>query len=185
MDKTQNLPDWMDNFTFMNYDKLDLSGIELSADYKGSLFYVKTLATIYTNTQVCSHYLAERADTNDCNKLGFAWGLTPTRIPAKRNFVVNVGRFFLQGDLDIGARYKYHSAKKNPADWLESTAASPVLEIPSGYQIDLYAQYIVNKNMTLYSSINNLTNRYDIQPGAVISMPEPGRTITVGADIRF
>lgn len=185
LDKTPGMSEWRDNFTFINYDKLDLSGFELSANYDAALFYTHVSATLYTDTQVCSHYQAQRANTDNCNSMGFAWGLTPSRIPAKKNLVVNVGKKFMAGDLDTGVRYKYHSAKTNPSDWLIGTGASPIIDIPSGYQIDLYGQYRVNKNATLFATVNNLTNRYDIQPGSVISMPEPGRTVTLGMDVRF
>lgn len=184
-DKTAGMPAWQDNFTFMNYDKLDLSGFDFSLKYSSDLFYSAISATLYSKTAVCSNYYAQKYNTSNCNNMGFAWGLTPTRIPAKQNISVNLGKKFLNETVDAGIRYRYHSAKTNPAGWLEGTAANPVIEIPSGYQIDLYGEYILNKNATFFAAVNNVTDRYDIQPGAVISMPDPGRTVMLGVDLRF
>lgn len=176
---------WPNTFTFTNYDSLKLSGVDISANYDGELFYANGSATIYTNRQVCSKYQGMTSKSATCNELGFAWGLTPTRIPTKTNISLLLGKRFFNNDLDLGIHYKYHSGKKNPAGWMKGTAASAVTEIESVHTFDLYADYKITPDINVYTTINNLTDEYYIQPGSVIAIPEPGRTITLGTSIKF
>lgn len=176
---------WPDTYTFTNYDNLKLSGVELTADYSGALFYANASATIYTNREVCSKYQGETSHSPSCNELGFAWGLTPTRIPTKTNISVLLGKKFFNDDLDLGVHYKYHSGKNNPAGWMKGTAASAVTEIMPVHVFDLYADYKITPDINVYTTINNITDEYYIQPGSVIAIPEPGRTITLGTSIKF
>ncbi len=195
-DATSSTPEWYDAaYTFINYDRLDLKGVELSAHYAGVPFYADLAATWYTDAKVCSASQAGRANSDPyreepdlarCNTLGFAWGLTPSRIPPKKNLSLTLGRKFLGDALDLGVSYQYHSEKKAPSGWLAGTGASGVMtEFPSGGLLGLHASYVLNANVDFQLTVNNLTDRYYIQPGAVISVPEPGRTTTLGVNIRF
>ena len=60
-----------------------------------------------------------------------------------------------------------------------------VTEISSETLVDLFASYKVNKNLDLSLNVDNLTNRYNFDPGTVIGMPIPGRTIKAGFEMRF
>ncbi|CRZ45882.1 heme receptor HasR [Vibrio cholerae] len=96
-----------------------------------------------------------------------------------------MGTKFFNDTLDSGVKVSYHSGKSNPSDWLAGTAANPILEIPSDYTIDLYSQYELNANTQLFFAINNVTDRYQVRPGSVVSMPDSGRTITLGFEISY
>ncbi|WBA15527.1 TonB-dependent receptor plug domain-containing protein [Salinivibrio proteolyticus] len=186
LDRTPGMPSWRSNFTFTNYDELSLSGIELQAHYAYQGFYSHFSATFYDRVQVCSQYQAERSGMERCNSLGFAWGTTPTRIPPERKWHLNVGHKWLDDRLDIGTTVRYHSGKSNPADWLKGTgAASPVVAIASEYLVDIYSHYDITPDVSVFMTVNNLTDRYTIQPGSVVSMPDPGRTITLGTQWSF
>lgn len=128
---------------------------------------------------------AARRDAAVCNQNGFAWSLIPTRIPPKSVYVISAGKHLLNGDLTVGGRLKYHAGKTNPAEWLKGTGAQPVLELPSERLVDLFIEYRLNKQVNLNLNVDNLTNRYAVDTGAVVSMPIPGRTIRMGMEARF
>ncbi len=172
-------------YTFTNYDNLKLSGIDLTANYKGDLFYSTASLTYYTQREICSNEQAIASNSPKCNSLGFAWGLTPTRIPPRTNISILLGKKFFNNDLDLGVHYRYYSGKENPAGWMKGTAASPITEIEEANLFDVYAKYQITPDISIFTTVNNLTNEYYIQPGSVISIPDPGRTITLGTDIRF
>lgn len=182
---TPDMPSWKWNLTFTNYDELELSGLDLQMRYQYAWLYTTFAATFYTDTQICSTQQAQQAGGDRCNSLGFAWGLTPSRIPPKESYFLNIGTKFFNDTLDSGLKVSYHSGKSNPSDWLQGTAADPILEIPADYRIDIYSQYALNANTQLFFAVNNLTDRYQMQPGSIVSMPNPGRTMTLGVEIHY
>lgn len=174
-----------EKYTFTNYDKFELPGIELTLNYKSDSFYSTLSYTHYTNVQICSDQIAEIEDVDRCNNQGFSGSLTPLRIPPKRNTVVSVGKMMLAGKLDIGLTYKGHSEKQHPGGFLSGTGVKGLKDIPASYQLDLYTDYQFNDAMSTYASITNLTDRYIVSSGSVVAMPEPGRTITLGLEIKL
>jgi len=50
---------------------------------------------------------------------------------------------------------------------------------------DAYATYRVHDKLSIDLGINNITNRYYIDPMARVSQPAPGRTIKMGLTARF
>ncbi|WP_434525043.1 TonB-dependent receptor domain-containing protein [Photorhabdus asymbiotica] len=183
--KNPGEPEWRSNFSFRNYDKVALKGIELAASYDNHSFFVDASAVFYRKPQICSRAEASKYGDSECNEIGYHWSLVSTRIPPERAFNLTVGKRFLNDDLTVGARLKYHSGKQNPKDWLQGTAARAVVAIPSEKIIDLFASYTVNPQLELTFNVDNLTNRYAFDPGTVIGMPIPGRTFRAGLEVKF
>ena len=95
-------------------------------------------------------------------------------------------RFLEDNSLDLGMRYRYHSRKQNPENWLSGTAAQQIMEHADANQfIDIYASYKVNNNLTVQAGIDNLTDQYAIAPGAAVWIPEPGRTWRLTINTKF
>ena len=169
-----------DMYAFVNYDKYTTQGVELSADYDSGKFYTSGSWTHYDKQEVCAESLSVFLGVRQpaCNSTGFSYGGITSRIQPKDNLVLRAGyRFFDDKSLDVGARYRYNSSKNNPENWLAGTAAQQVMENADANNfIDVYASYQVNQNVTVQAGIDNLTNQYAIAPGAIIWIPEPGRT---------
>lgn len=163
-------------YAFVNYDKYSTQGTELSVNYDTGKFYTSVGWTHYDKQEVCAKALS--VNEPECNTTGFAYGGISSRIQPEDNVVMSMGyRFFDDKSLDLGARYRYNSSKKNPENWLQGTAAQQVMEgADANSFFDLYASYEVNKNITVQAGIDNLTNQYAIAPGAIVWIPEPGRT---------
>lgn len=182
-------PYWKSNYSFLNYDSVTLKGVELTAAYDNPLFFVDAFATFYRQPKICSREAASFSYTGesgpDCTAVGYQWSLVSTRIPPRRSFSLTVGTHLMNGDLTMGSRLRYHSEKKNPQDWLQGTAARAVVRVPSEKIVDLFASYRVNPQLDLTFNVDNLTNRYAFDPGTVIGMPMPGRTVRAGVEVRF
>lgn len=172
-------------FTNINYDSYRLTGFETDVSYDGQFFYAGASYTRYQDVEMCSRFLAQLQGGEVCTDIGFSGSLTPIRIPPKEHLVVNLGKRFLHDRLDIGLFYKSYSAKQHPQGFLANTGISALSKIPSGYQIDLYGEYRLNDSLSFSATTTNLTNRYNVSPGAIITMPEPGRTITLGMEIKI
>lgn len=169
------------SYTFINYKEVVLKGLEFNLAYQHPSFFTSFNGTLYQAPKVCP------ASKNDCNEVGDSWSLISTRLPPRKIFNITVGKHLLEDKLIIGARAKYHSEKKNPKGWLAGTGVSgrAVTEISSETIVDLFASYKLNPNLNLSFNVDNLTNRYNFDPGTVIGMPIPGRTIKVGFEAKF
>lgn len=175
-------PAW---FTQINYDRYDTTGLELKANYDGKYFYTGVSYTRLQDLEMCSRLLAEMQGGDTCTEEGFLGSLTPTRIPPKEHLVFNLGTRLLNDQLDIGLFYKKHSAKEHPVGFMAGTGVDAISKIPSSYHIDLYGNYHFSESLSLSTTVTNATNQYYVSPGAIISMPEPGRTITVALDFKL
>ncbi len=169
------------SYTFINYKEVVLKGLEFNLAYQYPSFFTSFNGTLYQAPKVCP------ASKSDCNEVGDSWSLISTRLPPRKIFNITVGKHLLEDKLIIGARAKYHSEKKNPKGWLAGTGVSgrAVTEISSETIVDLFASYKLNPNLNLSFNVDNLTNRYNFDPGTVIGMPIPGRTIKVGFEAKF
>ncbi len=169
------------SYTFVNYNRFLMKGYELSLAYDSPRFFIDANATLYNKPKICPD------SANVCSEAGGEWSLIPARIAPKRLLNLAVGAYFLDRDLSVGARLRYHSAKHNPKGWLNGTGISgrAVEEIPAEKIVDLFAKYKVNKHAEVTVNVDNLTNRYTFDPGTVIGMPMPGRTVKMGLSMRF
>lgn len=178
-------PSWIGNFSFTNYDRVELNGWEAKVFYENSRVFMDASAILYEQPKICSKRNAEPLGAPDCNSVGYEWSLVSARIPPRRSFNIAAGVRLLEGAMTLGGRLKYHSEKKNPVDWFQGTGARAVVAIPSEKIIDLFATYKINQHMNVDFNIDNLMSRYAFDPGSVIGMPMPGRTIRLSLETRF
>ncbi|UPQ38122.1 TonB-dependent receptor [Providencia rettgeri] len=169
-----------------NYDSFKLAGYEIELKYDSNYAFGSFDATFYNNSELCSRDEMElgRLPTA-CNSVGFAWGLSPSRIPPKKVVTGIVGVKMFDQKLQTGLRVRYNSGKDYPHEWLVGTAAAPVTKLYSTTTFDLLGKYHVSKNIHVNFNIDNLTNRYAFDPGTVIYMPIPGRTFRLGVEATF
>lgn len=172
---------WMPSFSFANYSRVETRGFELGLSYKNDYMFADLSATEYKDPKICPH------DRNVCDAVGERWSLISTRIAPKRTIALNLGGYLYDQRLMFGGRVKYHSGKENPKGWLTGTGLSgrAIERVPSSTTLDLYGQYKINENMNFTFNIDNVTNRYSYDPGTVIGMPMPGRTVRIGFEARF
>lgn len=183
------MPAWKSNYSFLNYDSVTLKGIELALSYDNPYVFIDGSATFYRRPEICSRAAASQSPGGEpgpaCTAVGYEWSLISTRIPPRRAFNLTVGTRLLNGDMTVGSRLRYHSRKNNPEGWMQGTGARAVVAVPSEKIIDLFASYRVSPQLSLSLNVDNLTNRYAFDPGTVIGMPMPGRTVRAGLEVRF
>lgn len=189
--KYQRGDNWRSSYSFLNFDSVTTKGVELAASYDNPRFFADASATFYRKPEICSRdaaverYFGEVMVGPSCTSVGYALSMVSARVPPRRAYNLTVGTRLLDGDLTLGSRLRYHSGKQNPEGWLQGTGARAVVGIPSEKLVDLFARYRVNPQLDLTFNVDNLTNRYTFDPGTVISMPMPGRTLRAGMEFRF
>lgn len=172
---------WDLNLAFANYNRVVLRGLELGLSYQNDIIFADINMTQYQTPKICPH------ESNQCDAVGERWSLIGTRIAPKRTITLNVGSTFYHQKAMVGARLKYHSGKESPKGWLTGTGISvrAVEVVPANTTIDLYGHYKVNDRAKVTFGVDNVTDRYAYDPGTVVSMPIPGRTIRIGFEAKF
>lgn len=172
-----------DLFSFINYDRYRLKGIDISLGYQSEYFFLNMSAVLYGDALVCSEILGSSNGNDSCNSQGFEWSVLPNRIPPKQSYTINSGIYAFARKLTLGTRFRYHSVKENPKDWLQGSGAAGVaVRIPADHLIDFYGTYKLNKHLLFSFNIDNLTDRYQYDVGSLLTIPVPGRTIHIGLE---
>ena len=111
---------------------------------------------------------------------------TNTQNPPKFSANLTLGQHFLDQRLTVGGRVSYMSG---PAEVInqpwQTGATTPQIEYQPVTLLDAFVSYKLNKNMTLNTSLQNITNRYYLDALAQSFMPSPGRTFKAGFTVKF
>ncbi|HEN3247278.1 TPA: TonB-dependent hemoglobin/transferrin/lactoferrin family receptor [Yersinia enterocolitica] len=181
-------------------------GLEYQLSYDMGLFYTSLNYTrmIGVNT-FCSkrawlggvqniasdgNYSIDRNDINnrvDCLEAKNLFG-SSAYLPGDRDSLTLGGRLF-DKKLDLGTVIRYNKGHQDKSVLNNKGHANTVYvaDWPKYTIFDLYASYKITNNLTLRSSIENITNRaYLISYGDSLSFaPNRGRTIQGGFEYRF
>lgn len=89
-----------------------------------------------------------------------------------------ITKFYLTSEIDLQLRQQFYSKQKYWGEDVAETTGEKFIE--GKYLLYLYANFKLPYNLKIYSGINNLTNKYDIQWG-----PLPGREWFLGLQYNF
>ena len=185
-------PSKMGLMTFSNMDHFKSSGIELQSKYDQGDFFAEVSATRYLKIESCdaafAKHLRETAssyqkteNTPNCTHGGFMGSYLNAQNPPRFSTNLTLGTRLLDQRLVLGGRYTYSAAAMNTLNkpW-QTGATTPQMKYQSVGIIDLFADYKINQHAALNFSLQNLANRYYLDPLALSYMPAPGRTISLG-----
>ena len=185
-------PSKMGLMTFSNMDHFNSSGIELQSKYDQGGFFAEVSATRYLKIESCdatfARHLRETAssyqptkNTPDCTQGGFMGSYLNAQNPPRFSTNLTLGTRLLDQRLVFGGRYTYSAAPMHTLNkpW-QTGATTPQMKYESVGVIDLFADYKINQYAALNFSLQNLANRYYLDPLALSYMPAPGRSISLG-----
>lgn len=178
--------------TFENADSYQINGIELQSAYQNQWGYIDVSATRYFKTETCDPDFAQLLrdkrgiDAPNCTPGSFGGSYANTQNPPKFALNIGSGVHLLDGKLTLGGRMRFTSAPtaKIDQDWQRSPTTPQLFYHPINV-VDAFVQYRFTKNGELNFSINNIGNRYYIDPLAQSFMPAPGRTFQLGFKYQF
>ncbi|WP_168735161.1 TonB-dependent receptor domain-containing protein [Pseudothauera rhizosphaerae] len=195
------------NMAMIQFDRKIMSGVELQSRFDTGRFYGGLGATWRERQDMCDKDYAVFLDPHysrlpECMEGGFPGTLSFASMQPRYSINLDLGARLLEHRLDLGVRLRYHSRTENKKlerllrryNSSESGYAYP-LNITTGtirpyyWQavklIDLYAEYRFDRNTTLRLSVENLTDRYYLDPLNRVAVPGPGRTVMLDAAFRF
>ncbi|MGC2858444.1 MULTISPECIES: TonB-dependent receptor [Pseudomonas] len=183
--------------TFSNTDSFSTRGLELQSHYDAGRVFTDLSATYYLKTETCDADFAGKLratanpyqkteNTPNCTPGSFMGSYTNTQNPPRFSANLTGGVRFLDEALTVGGRVTYTSGPTSTLDkpW-QSGATTPQIEYRSVALFDLFLKYKLLENTEVNASLQNLTDRYYLDPLAQSFMPAPGRTLRVGVVTRF
>lgn len=189
--------------TTLQFDRKIMSGVELQSRFDTGRFYGGLGATWRKRQDTCDADYAAQLDPHynrlpECMPGGFFGTMAFLSMQPKYSLNLDLGTRLLERKLDLGARVRHHSRTENDKlDRILQASTSPAyaytLQVgntrPYYWEpvtlVDLYAEYRFDRNTTLRLSVDNLTDRYYLDPLTKVAAPGPGRTVIVEAAFRF
>ncbi|MDP8032826.1 TonB-dependent receptor [Pasteurella atlantica] len=198
---TKNVIDRDTNFSFIQFDKRTLEGIELQSRFDNGQYFADFGVEYHLKNKVCDADTANMLDpilqrVPNCITAGFPMGYLRTQLQPKYSITANLGGRFFDRKLELGTRWLYHSKAKNKdenrlyeIDQKDGFVSGLGMNNPMYWQpvltVDAYAKYKYSKNVTLEFVGTNLTDRYYLDPMTRSMIPAPGRTFKLGLTASF
>ncbi|CAI8805945.1 TonB-dependent receptor domain-containing protein [Pseudomonas chlororaphis] len=190
-------PGLMGQMRFSNTDSYKTSGLELQSHYDAGRVFADFSSTYYLKTETCDSAFAARlrassnryrdlSNTPDCTPGSFMGSYSNTQNPPRFSANLTSGLRFFDQSLTVGGRATYTSGPTVKADenW-QTGATTPQLVYREVALFDLFLNYKLKEHTQLSVSLQNLTDRYYLDPLAQSFMPAPGRTLRVGVLTKF
>ncbi|WP_109505075.1 TonB-dependent receptor [Pseudomonas aeruginosa] len=190
-------PERSGQMTFSNTDSYQVSGLELQSNYDAGRVFADLSATYYLKTETCDAAFAAKlrasaneyqhtVNTPNCTPGSFMGSYTNTQNPPRLSTNLTTGLRFFEKILTLGGRMTYTSGPTTKMDkpW-QSGATTPQIEYRSVLLFDLFLNYKPFEHTELNLSLQNLTDRYYLDPLAQSFMPAPGRTLRLGVNSKF
>lgn len=159
-----------------NYDRVEFQGIEFSAHYDAGPAYAELGVTHYTHQTIC---MDDWCETGGLGGLGSS-SFIAAHMPPKTSVSGTLGARFFDERLSLGARVTHNSKR-----FSSYSGGISVIAWPSYTLFDLFGSFRLNDTFDLSIAVDNVTDRYYMDPLTTALMPSPGRTARIGLTSRF
>ncbi|MCH4270882.1 TonB-dependent receptor [Kerstersia gyiorum] len=183
--------------TFTNTDRYKVNGLEFQSQYDTGTFFMDLSGTRYFHAQTCDAAFAGHLRSNaneymptentpDCTPGSFMGSFSNTQNPPKYAINLMLGTRLLDERLTVGGRMVFTAGPTEILDkpW-QVGATTPQLLYRPVKVFDAFLSYQFHKQASLNVSLQNITNRYYLDPLAQSYMPAPGRTLNVGLKVQM
>lgn len=164
--------------------------MEFQSSYDSGKVFADLSAHYYFKAKTCAPDIAaerraygaqrrngELANTPDCVDGGFEGSYTNTQNPPRYMVNLTLGSRLFDERLTFGTRVVHNAGpiSKLDKDWNVGLSAIQQLYRPTTL-VDLFASWSFNDQLSVEAGVDNLTDRYYLDPLALGVMPAPGRT---------
>lgn len=169
-------------YSWDNIDKATFRGFELSAAYDAGSFFLEGAFTRYDHIQYCDSEPVTWRPRCDFSVAGQDYGLMS--VPPKYSGSVTGGVRLFEEALTLGGRAYFFGERYGGYKLLVGAVNTPVY-YPETTIFDLFGSYRITDNLTLDFSIENVGDKYYLDPLSTGLIPSPGRTIRTGLTANF
>lgn len=182
-----------------NIDRFKVSGVEFQSSYDAGKVFTDLSAHYYVEAKTCAPDIAaerraygvqrkieELKNTPDCVDGGFEGSYSNTQNPPRYTVNLTVGSRLFDERLSFGTRVTHNGGpiSKLDKEWNVGLSAIQQLYRPATV-VDLFASWQASAQFAVDFNVDNLTDRYYLDPLALGVMPAPGRIMRLALTYRY
>lgn len=182
-----------------NIDRFKVSGMEFQSSYDAGKVFTDLSAHYYFEAKTCAPDIAaerraygvqrrieELKNTPDCVDGGFEGSYSNTQNPPRYTVNLTVGSRLFDERLSFGTRVTHNGGpiSKLDKEWNVGLSAIQQLYRPATV-VDLFASWQASAQFAVDFNVDNLTDRYYLDPLALGVMPAPGRIMRLALTYRY
>ncbi|WP_313460825.1 TonB-dependent receptor [Stenotrophomonas sp.] len=182
-----------------NIDRFKVSGLEFQSTYDAGKVFADLSGHYYFEAKTCApdiaaerraygvqRKIAELAATPDCVDGGFEGSYSNTQNPPKYTVNFTLGSRLFDERLSFGTRVVHNAGpiSKLDKEWNVGLSAIQQLYQPATI-VDVFASWQASQKLALDFNVDNLTDRYYLDPLALGVMPAPGRVMRLALTYRY
>lgn len=169
------------NVGIRNIDRARFAGLELSANYELDGFSATLAANYYLSVEFCRN-------AGVCENKSLYADYATNQIPPKYGVDLTLTQKLLDDALTVGGRISYTASRASGHGDVTGQGMSQFITLINWKPytlVDVFAEYKLNDNYTASFRIENLTDRYYVDPLSLVQQPGPGRTFYAGVTANF
>lgn len=163
-------------YEWFNIDTARFKGFEFEGSYDTGGFFLEGAVTYYDDVKFCNDGAC------GFGVIGTDYGVMT--IPPKYSATLTAGIRAFEERLTLGAR-GYFFGERIGGYKIAPGAVNPPVYYPETVVVDLFGSYKFSETTTADFSIENVGDKYYIDPLAAAIVPSPGRTVRVGFTTKF
>ncbi len=180
--KMAGLPKPIATDSWGNIDAAKFKGIEWSVDYDAGIVFASGNINYYTDIQYCAPPLTPLNAPSRCARETFGRDYGGDYVPPEYMASVTLGTRLFDEKLTLGARATIFGERTLP--YSAGATITPTLWAKTAVY-DAFGSYEVVDDVDLTFSVENVFDRYYVDPLGVGRNPAPGRTVRTGFSAQF
>lgn len=163
-----------------NIDRARFEGLEFSGRYEHNGFTAEVAANYYLNVEFCP-------TASTCSSATLSGDYATNQVPPEYSANLTLSQKLLNDDLTVGGRVSYTGPRSIDHGAVQYGAAAIIAPIDwkPYWLVDIFTEYKLSKDITLWATVENLTDQYYVDPLSLVQQPGPGRTARVGVTGKF
>ncbi len=163
-----------------NIDRAKFEGIEFSSRYEVGGFSAELSANYYLNILFCP-------TATTCSNSTLSSDYATNQVPPEYSANLVVSQKLLNDDLTVGGRVSYIGPRSVGHGVVVQGAAGIITPIDwqPYWLLDVFTEYKLSKDVTLWATVENIADKYYVDPLSLVQQPSPGRTARIGATAKF
>ncbi|MBX8812625.1 TonB-dependent receptor [Ochrobactrum sp. MR34] len=169
------------NVRIFNIDRARFSGLEMSANYALGGFEATLAANYYLNVEFC-----RTAET--CENKSLYADYATNQVPPKYGVDLTLTQKLLDDALTVGGRISYTASRASGHGDVTGQGMSQFITMINWQPytlVDVFAEYKINDTYTASVRVENLTDRFYVDPLSLAQQPGPGRTFYASLTANF